>query len=199
MPDEIDFTNFDASDPEAIQRLRAAYERQKEHADKANHEVGELRAEQRSAQVKTILSNLKAPSQLAELYPTDQPVSEDALKTFLRDKVGLSPDVNDAWSRYDQLSNNSSPPPPETDPDVEWAKEELAKTEKFYRATHAPTDKELAELNESKAKMYAKLNQWDQDVMMGKMDRLVDPQGFGGFLDPPPYARRARHFVSTNS
>lgn len=196
MPEEFDLANLDTSDPEAIKQLRAAYERQAAKAAEAEKGLAEARAVQRTAEVKNILGNLKAPGQLADLFPAEADVSEESVKTFLRDKVGFSPETTDAWGRYEQLGNRSEPPAPVPNEDEAWVAKEMQKTAEFYRRTNAPTDAEISELNELKSKVFQKLVEWDNDVSTGKMAPLVEPQGFGGFLDPPAYARRARHYVS---
>lgn len=197
MPEnDLDLTELDTNDPEAVKRLRDAYERQAARNTKAEEELAALRAEQRKSSVQGILNELHAPAQLADLFPADGDVSEETVKTFLRDKVGLEPDVNEAWNRYQSISDRSDPPPPAVDEDEKWAIEEMAKTAKFMSRQNAPTDQERAELDELLHKVEKGMRTWDEEVSTGKRELLVQPQGFGGFLDPPQYARRARHFAS---
>lgn len=197
MPEEFDLSNLDVNDPEAIKRLREYAERQAARANKAEESEATMRAAARTAELKGVLDKLKAPGQLAELYPADKPVTEDDVRSFLRDKVGLTPDQNDAWSRYEKVSSQATPPPPEKDQDQQWYEKEMAEAAKFYSKTTQPSQAEIDALEEAKMKVFSKLNQWDQECASGQREVLVSPQGYGGFLDPPPYARRARHYVSS--
>ena len=197
MPEEFDLANLDPSDPEAIKQLRAAYERQANKAAEAEKGLAEARAAQRQSELTSIFTNLKAPGKLADLYPSDAEVNEDAVKTFLRDKVGLTPDVNEAWNRYEQLGNRSEPPAPAQDEDALWAQKALAATKDFYSRTNAPTAEEISAMTELKNQVFNKLDQWDQDVVTGKRGPLIESGGFGGLTDPPAYAVRARHYMSS--
>lgn len=208
MPDlELDdLDQIDTNDPEAVRHLREAAQRaqraateQAEAANAAIQESESMKAAQHAAEVKATLTKLGAPEQIAELYPTDGPVDEDAVKAFLRDKVGIQPDeVNSAWSRYENRGQGE-PLSPTPNEDEVWASSELQKNIDFYRRTTSPTEQEEKDMNDLKAKVFGRLNKWDQDVAEGRMEPIINPTGFGGFLDPPVYARRAQAHVTQGS
>ena len=196
MPEDFDLSNLDPSDPDAIRHLSEAYERSQARAQKAEQEAAEHQSALRDTQVKGIFDGLKAPGKLAELYPKDAEVSESAVKNFLQDKVGLSADDMNAWTRYQNLTGSQEPLMPAEDEDEIWAKKEMEATRKFYKGQYQPTDEERKALDDAKDKLFRKLTQWDSEVASGKRDPIIDPQGYGGFIDPPPWARRATHHVT---
>jgi hypothetical protein len=202
MPEtaELELDKLDLNDPGAIQKLRDAYEHQKDRASKVTDletQIAESVARERTRDVQTILREMHVPETLAELYPTDGKIEADSIRNFVRDKVGMEPDKDtDAWRRYDKLRSNSEPMAPAEDETDKWVKTEMQKTEDFYRRQNLPTPEEEKDIQQLKARVTRDLATWDQEVQSGQRDPIFSPQGFGGFLDPPSYARRARNFVS---
>ena len=150
-----------------------------------------LEATNRTNAVKSVLSDLKAPAQIADLYPADGEITPDAVKTFLRDKVGLNPDIASQWSSYEQGRLASEGAPEQVDGIDAILSKEHAANEKFYRNPYQVTVKEEQEMRDFSAQASGLLKKWDREVEAGKLDILVQAQGFGGRIDPPPYARRA--------
>jgi hypothetical protein len=173
----------------AATRARAAQER----ATKAEAELAALKTEQRTAQLKAVLPPGIDPS----IYPADAPTGEGDIQAFLRDKLGLTPEASAAWGRYEQATGQAETPGAPKDEDAAWSESEQAKTAAFYQRQNAPTAQEVKDMEELKAKVFGRLNEWDQRVSEGRMDVLIEPGGFGGLTDPPPWARRARHSMTS--
>lgn len=175
----------DTQDSEAIQHMRAALEAR-------DTELTALRAEKRANEVRSILGDLKAPPNIAEIFPADAPVTKEGVSAFLKDKIGLDPDGLEAWNRYDKVANGREGVAAPEDEEAKWIATELKNTADFYRKTTLPTEAETKALEELKSKVFRNLEKWDTEVANGHMGPLVTPQGFGGLLDPPAYAVRAR-------
>lgn len=204
MSDVFDSLNEQDLDDTVIKRVRAAYDNQVKNAADAQRQLEEatkerdaLLANQRASEIRSILAELKAPGVDPGLFPADAPVNKDAVQAFLKDKIGLMPTEDmSAWSRYEQVSGNTEPPAPPQDENEVWAAKEMAATSKFYKGQFQPSPEEAKAMDEAKDKVFGRLLQWDEQVSEGRMDPIIRPEGFGGLLDPPSYARRARHHIS---
>lgn len=195
---DIDLSNLDPADPKAVEYLRAALERQMAATETANKEAAALRAGAHTAEVRSALQQLGAPEQIADLYPADGKTDKDSVRTFLKDRIGLDTDAMDGWKRFETRAGMTEPPPPEQDEMEVLLRKSEKDTAKFYQGQYKPTDKEVEEFNALKDKvLHGLLPKWDQDVASGQMAPLVEPSGFGGFIDPPMWARRARFHVTS--
>lgn len=193
----------DLSTPEG---LRAAYERANARANEAAEtaqaqatELAKIQAAQRQESVRSQLRTIGAPEKIADVYPADADVSEQAIRGFLKENLGMEPDMLESWGRYSasQGGESGAPGAPE-DEWVKYAKEQTESLHKFYRNQYKPSPKEEQDTIDLKHKIFdVNLPKWDQQVASGQMLPLVDPMGFGGLIDPPSYARRAKFFPTS--
>jgi len=193
VPDtDLDLDNLDLGDPEAVKHLKAWAQRQADAAKSAQENLVAAQQAAHATEVKATLRDLGVPESLANLYPSDAPTTKDAIKTFIKDNVGIDPDVNTEWARYSQRAGQGEAPPAAEDEMEAYAKKLIEGNRKFYSRPYDLSPDEKLEIEEIQLKVVNELlPKWDNDVASGRMGPIIDPQGFGGLIDPPIYARRA--------
>jgi len=187
---DLDLSQIDMTDPKAMEYVRAWAQREQEKRQAAEAQLGELQSKQHAAEVQSMLRELKAPESIASLYPADAKADKESVKTFLKEKIGFDSDVNDNWVRYEQRERGEPVPPPE-DEMVKLEKQYVKETTDFFRDKRflAPSPAEEKSMEEAKRKVFDELlPKWDREIAEGRRGPIVDPQGYGGLIDPPSWA-----------
>src|SRR5258708_5652488 len=106
----------------ALREAREAADRNAKRAktetdarQKLEQELATVRGEIRAGNLTSILQSLGAPERLATVYPSDQEVSEDAVKTWVLEGLGLTPTpakTGEEWQNYEKIQSGTQTPGP---------------------------------------------------------------------------------------
>lgn len=204
MAEEEQVEVAETDNTEAFNEIREAQRRADKRAKeadaarrKSDEELASLRAEIRQNDLSAALKVLGAPDGVARVYPSDAPVDAESVSKFVKDLgVQLTPAANaDAWDRVERMQQ-----------DVQPAGAQQSELDKLV----AEGNSALAELisnpfdpnkrgEENKARDFLRRanslqDELDPAILTGREEPLVKPEGFGGRIDPPAFARTAKAF-----
>lgn len=173
---------------EAEKRARADMKTAQDAQQAAEKELIELKSSARTERIGSILKAQGLPEKVSSVYPVDAEVSEELVKTFAQELgvVANRPEI-DGWGRYDQITSGAVPPPQENEFNKLVGENEAAMMS--WRDWFADPAKDGDATRKAFTRAQQLQDQFEGEVLAGRMNSLVNPEGFGGLIDPPAHAR----------